>query len=163
MCIHSLQPPVAYWSPSSSFLWLVSGWCRPKCFRFAHIVYCAMLVLVIYDYAITLYREVTWIWLRKWTFATWIFLANRYLTITAVLFVATRPTAQVRILWFCGKKPTDTTIARGTSPSHDMKSPNNPSQSCDGWWITIGALESAQYFIFAGNVSSVLTWGLFWI
>ncbi|THH01988.1 hypothetical protein EW026_g819 [Hermanssonia centrifuga] len=54
----------------------------------------SMIILVIYDYAITLYREVTWIWLRKWTFATWIFLANRYLTITAVLFVATRPTAQ---------------------------------------------------------------------
>ncbi|THG99114.1 hypothetical protein EW026_g3159 [Hermanssonia centrifuga] len=58
------------------------------------IIAASMFALTVYEYIITLQREVTWIWLRKWTLATWIFLANRYLTIAAVIIVVSRPTAQ---------------------------------------------------------------------
>ncbi|KAI0087269.1 hypothetical protein BDY19DRAFT_907474 [Irpex rosettiformis] len=47
----------------------------------------ALLALLFYEYCITLRREVVTMWGRKFRAATWLFLLNRYLTITYALLL----------------------------------------------------------------------------
>lgn len=42
---------------------------------------CSHLVIVIYEYLVTLKEEITLFWMRKWTLATAIFFLNRYLVL----------------------------------------------------------------------------------
>ncbi|THG94807.1 hypothetical protein EW026_g6731 [Hermanssonia centrifuga] len=44
-----------------------------------------MTALVAYEHIITLEQERTMIWHRKWTLATWLFIANRYLLIGFII------------------------------------------------------------------------------
>ncbi|THG95249.1 hypothetical protein EW026_g6369 [Hermanssonia centrifuga] len=50
----------------------------------------SMTALVAYEHIITLEQEMTVIWHRKWTLATWLFIANRYVLI-AVTFLNIAP------------------------------------------------------------------------
>ncbi|KAJ3536879.1 hypothetical protein NM688_g6776 [Phlebia brevispora] len=54
--------------------------------------YClfSALTVVAYEYVITLRHEYEFVWRRKWTGATWLFLANRY-TLLAVCFIISVP------------------------------------------------------------------------
>ncbi|KAI0690101.1 hypothetical protein BC835DRAFT_1308044 [Cytidiella melzeri] len=46
-------------------------------------------VLFIFDYCVTSIQEINFIWCRKWTMATWLFLASRYVALLAsILHVA---------------------------------------------------------------------------
>ncbi|THG94888.1 hypothetical protein EW026_g6666 [Hermanssonia centrifuga] len=47
-----------------------------------------------YEYIITLNQEVTMIWRRKWSMVTWIFMANRYLMMSSVIWNSTPATAE---------------------------------------------------------------------
>ncbi|PSR75618.1 hypothetical protein PHLCEN_2v9019 [Hermanssonia centrifuga] len=51
--------------------------------------------LVVYDYIITIDQEITLVWRRKWSLATWIFIANRYLMFANMIWSITPYTAQV--------------------------------------------------------------------
>ncbi|THG96032.1 hypothetical protein EW026_g5719 [Hermanssonia centrifuga] len=54
-----------------------------------------MSALIAYEYIITVHQEIRMVWQRKWTLATWIFMANRYLMITMVVFSASPYTPQM--------------------------------------------------------------------
>ncbi|THG99238.1 hypothetical protein EW026_g3062 [Hermanssonia centrifuga] len=62
----------------------------------ANIIY-TMTALVAYEYVITLRQEMTMVWQRKWTLATWLFIANRYLLIGYTIWGAAPYTSSQQI------------------------------------------------------------------
>ncbi|THG97992.1 hypothetical protein EW026_g4106 [Hermanssonia centrifuga] len=54
-------------------------------FVLALVVY-ATSALVVYEYIITIHQEVTMVWLRKWSITTWMFMVNRYLMISLMVW-----------------------------------------------------------------------------
>ncbi|KAJ3552007.1 hypothetical protein NM688_g4385 [Phlebia brevispora] len=57
------------------------------------------LALACYEYFLTLEHEWDFLWNRKWTVATWLFLANRYVMLAEVALVNAPFTSQVMWLW----------------------------------------------------------------
>ena len=57
-------------------------------------VSCAV-ALVIYEHLVLLKYEVEFLWTRKWSAVTWIFLLNRYFLLTNVLFAISPALPQV--------------------------------------------------------------------
>ncbi|KAJ3522453.1 hypothetical protein NM688_g8871 [Phlebia brevispora] len=64
--------------------------------------YCAVVavVAVCYDFLITLRHEYEFIWHRKWSAATWLFLANRYTLLASVIEQAAPYSPQTYVLLF---------------------------------------------------------------
>ncbi|KAJ3554683.1 hypothetical protein NM688_g2980 [Phlebia brevispora] len=62
-------------------------------------MYCTFgaLGLAAYEYMITLEHEYEFVWRRKWTPATWLFVTNRYILLTSIALQAMRVSAQVRL------------------------------------------------------------------
>ncbi|THG93861.1 hypothetical protein EW026_g7488 [Hermanssonia centrifuga] len=54
----------------------------------------SMTALIAYEYIMTIDQEVEMIWRRKWTLVTWLFMANRYITIAFIIWEASPLTAQ---------------------------------------------------------------------
>ncbi|THG94529.1 hypothetical protein EW026_g6961 [Hermanssonia centrifuga] len=54
----------------------------------------SMAALVTYEYILTMNQEVAMIWKRKWTFATWLFIMNRYIMIALAIWDISPETAQ---------------------------------------------------------------------
>ncbi|THH00151.1 hypothetical protein EW026_g2343 [Hermanssonia centrifuga] len=50
--------------------------------------------LVTYEYVITIHNEITMVWRKKWTIATWLFILNRYLLIAYTLLTVVPYSAQ---------------------------------------------------------------------
>jgi len=47
----------------------------------------AVFTIVVYDYALTLSREVDLIWKRQWTFVTWLYVISRYYAMVLSIFL----------------------------------------------------------------------------
>ncbi|THG95373.1 hypothetical protein EW026_g6270 [Hermanssonia centrifuga] len=60
----------------------------------------SMTALVAYEYIITLEQEMAMVWHRKWTLATWLFIANRYALIGFIIW-STAPTTSSRRVTNC--------------------------------------------------------------
>ena len=56
--------------------------------------------LVCYEYFITVNDEIDILWRRKWTFATWLFILNRYLLLATVIIQASPIGPSVRYWLF---------------------------------------------------------------
>ncbi|PSS06620.1 hypothetical protein PHLCEN_2v3576 [Hermanssonia centrifuga] len=53
-----------------------------------------MAALTAYEYIITFDQEIAAMWKRKWSLATWTFMANRYIMIIIAIWIVSPSTAQ---------------------------------------------------------------------
>ncbi len=111
--------------------------------------------LVAYEYIITISQEVKLIWWRKWTCATWIFMANRYLMIAIMVLDVSHISTEVRV--YVSRWSSRLTVYRGTFNSRGiiMCAPRLPLRiahfSCTNRVILGDTLVIAQYITFAGR------------